>query len=206
MNFYVFLAIVAMLAVASYFWGKKPRTGFEAKYSPEIADDVCMRLFPDQDPVRLKALFQLYGFKFSERGTYTLQPPPGAVLSISKKIFAAGEVDHVIRVLNRYGSRRNQADREAVQLDIIKVSGGDAAKVSQLVEQAKADFRDVSAAAKSPAVLNDISIAFDSTSVQARKQLDSDLQQYVEWLLRYADLHTRDVGVKEPSSSNKETA
>ncbi len=84
-----------LLGVANYFWDKRTRTIFEANYSPELADDVRMRLFPEGDPEQLKAIFELYNFSFRKRGayiihpefsepnTFTCRPPPGAAQSIA---------------------------------------------------------------------------------------------------------------------------
>ena len=137
-----------------------------------------MRLFSEQDPERLNALFALHNFRFWKRGTYIIQPelsepntftyrpPPGAAQSIANKMFAANEVDRVNNVLNRHKPRSNQSDREAIQLNILKMSRGDIAKLNALVEAANEDFRDVCE--------------------------DYSLKHFVLWLLKYVDLDTGD--------------
>ena len=186
-NFYIVLSIAVLLGVASYFWDKRKRRILEANYSPELADDVRMRLFPDEDPERLKALFELYNFRFWKRGTYIIQPqlsepntftyrpPPGAAQRIASKMFAADEIDRVINVLNRYNPRSSQSDREAILLNILKMSRGEVAKLDPLVDSANEDFRDVCE--------------------------DYSLKHFVNWLLEYVDLDTGGSNATNPRLS-----
>jgi hypothetical protein len=57
--------------------------------------------------------------------------------------FAEADRAAVLAALERYGIERHEPERERVQLAIVALSGGDPAKLLELVHNAKTDYRDV---------------------------------------------------------------
>lgn len=105
-------------------------------------------------------------------------------------LFAPADRDAVLAQLECYG---HEQSRGRVWLDILKVSGGDPARVKALVREAKSDFRDVIVMAENPHLHQGVTEArgeavralLDPQSHVHRSMADADLRQFDMWLLQY---------------------
>ena len=66
-----------------------------------------------------------------------------AVIEAISAAFAAGARDRVLAMVDTYGRKPHERERERVQLAILKLSEGDEAKLGYFLSVAKQDYRDV---------------------------------------------------------------
>jgi hypothetical protein len=65
------------------------------------------------------------------------------VIASVRATFPVESWGHVLEMLDSYGVKSYERERERVQLDIVKLSGGSEEKVRKYVAVAKRDYRDV---------------------------------------------------------------
>lgn len=65
------------------------------------------------------------------------------VLAIVRRHFPVTEVSAVMQILDGYGTKSGEPERDRVQLAILKLSEGQRSKLLHFVEAAKRDYRDV---------------------------------------------------------------
>ncbi len=164
-----------------------------ARITPEGAAAARDRVFPDQDPRRVERMFAEFGFAFASDGSFDTYPPPHLIRLLVEAIFAPADREAVLDQLERYGRASHEQSRGRVWLDILKVSGGDPARVRALVREAKSDFRDVIVMAENPHLHQGVTEArgeavrtlLDPLSHVHRSVADADLRQFGMWLLQY---------------------
>jgi hypothetical protein len=69
--------------------------------------------------------------------------PRGELLSAVAAAFPGRDPAPILAQLDRYGTKPWERERERVQLAIVTLSQGDAAKLADLVDVARRDYRDV---------------------------------------------------------------
>jgi len=199
----IFSIIYLLIALVLYYWFQKRKSSrpnpvarpiddsFRFRASPELADECRKRVFSDQDPNRVQALFDRFSFRFAPDGSFVINPQPDVVASVVRKSFTLEDQDKVIAVLNRFGSAKHEPEqgRGRIYIDIIKAAGGDCEKVEQLVKQAKNDFRDLVIISENPNLSLGIRqknpAFFDPSTNEYREAVDKDLRQFGLWLLQY---------------------
>jgi hypothetical protein len=82
--------------------------------------------------------------------------------------------DELMKLLNRYGSREGDRERERVQLAILKLSEGDPEKLRSNIEAALIDYRDVLAWAEYPEQMRTGKTAFNSPDEEYEEILKQD--------------------------------
>jgi hypothetical protein len=90
--------------------------------------------------------------------------------------------DALLRLLDRYGSREGDRERERVQLAILKLSAGDPVKLRHCVEAAQLDYRDVLAWAEYPEQMSTGKTVFNAPPDEVEKIKHRDREQYLSWL------------------------
>ena len=73
------------------------------------------------------------------------------VARIANRDFRAADVPAVLRTIGEYGP--DEAEQHRVQLGIMKLAGGEVARLEDLVTSAVADFRDILGPAEYPLVI-----------------------------------------------------
>ncbi len=73
----------------------------------------------------------------------TRRPTREDVLAAVGQQFPDRDAATVLALLDRYGTRRSEPERERVQLAILKLSGGDIEKLRHDLDVARQDYRDV---------------------------------------------------------------
>jgi hypothetical protein len=71
------------------------------------------------------------------------RPTREDVLAAVGEQFPDHDAATVLALLDRYGTRRPEPERERVQLAVLKLSGGDIEKLRHNLEVARQDYRDV---------------------------------------------------------------
>ena len=100
------------------------------------------------------------------------------VMRIVKREFPAEEFATVMTILNEYGARYND-NPSPTRLAALKLANGSVPRLRALIESAKRDYRDVI----TPAVFPSYSkIGRDLSERKRRKILESERQQYEDWL------------------------
>lgn len=90
--------------------------------------------------------------------------------------------EELLMLLNRYGGREGDRERERVQLAILKLSEGEPEKLRSNVEAALIDYRDVLAWAEYPEQMRSGKTAYNSPSEEYEEILKQDREQYLKWL------------------------
>ena len=75
---------------------------------------------------------------------------PSTVEQAARNAFPDTDIAAIMTLLNSYGTEAYEAERELVQLTIIKICQGDPAKLPYQVEIAKIDYRDILVFANRP--------------------------------------------------------
>ena len=114
------------------------------------------------------------------------QPVPGVTAADVNRIvsrdFPPGTRARVMAALEEYGRESWHNDIDRVRVALLKLAGGDLARLRLHLDVAKTDFRDVLAAAEYP--LYSLR-PFDEMPDADREQIiASDWAQYQEWLTR----------------------
>lgn len=150
----------------------------------ELADAICARLLPNEDPARMKRLFARYNFQFSRAGEFAIDPPPEVVDAVIAQVFPATPLAAVRHVLGEYRNLGPTVSDGRIALDIVKLSQGDADKLPGLVRVASADFRDIVAQAEAPRLMASFrgAPATPGSPGEPDGASASDLQAYVAWL------------------------
>lgn len=190
--FEIILIVIGVVTV--YYWYRNQKRyaqqvtpaaandEYKLDRSPELARAAKNRVFGDQDPERVERMFDQFCFLFAQAGTFATKPEPAVVQQLVRSVFPSEHHESVLATLERYGKRKHEQEKGRIQLDIIKASGGDHAKVKELVKLAKRDFRDLVIMAESPISFK---THFDSSTHEDRKAQDADLRQFGIWLLQY---------------------
>lgn len=93
------------------------------------------------------------------------------VLAEIEQRFPGSNRTSVFKMLNLYGAKSTEPERERVQLAILERSDGSVDKVRELVEQAKKDHRSVlQAVGAAPAVRNSAAAQVEQAAAVARLQ------------------------------------
>jgi hypothetical protein len=112
------------------------------------------------------------------------QPHPsvdrGDVERVVRRDFPAERVAEVLALLDAY----TELERDRVQLAVLKLAGGDLAKVRQYVACAEADWREVLAPAEYPAYTKKWFRIDRLSPDESQKIIDADWKQYSDWLNR----------------------
>lgn len=113
----------------------------------------------------------------------TNQPVPKVsradVLRIARREFPDTAEDEVMAILDRYGVKPYQQERDRVQLAALKLAGGKLNELRRHIEVACTDYRDVLMAAEYPAdALRHPGAPGDHKTFQA------DWEQYATWFAR----------------------
>ncbi len=112
------------------------------------------------------------------------QPVPNVsdadVERIVRRDFPAGAVAEVLATLAAYGPKTWHREVARVRLAILKLAGGDLARLHRALATADTDFRDVLASAEYPAYLTNVPPSGPVTE-QHREAIESDWAQYRRW-------------------------
>ena len=71
------------------------------------------------------------------------QPLSPKVKEKVASMYGGEDIDRVLEMLALYGTERYEREPERVQLAILKLADGNLGRLSHMIENAKADFRDV---------------------------------------------------------------
>ena len=112
------------------------------------------------------------------------QPTPSVdrrdVERVVRREFPPQCVTEVLALLDTYADR----ERDRVQLAVLKLAGGDLAKMKQYVEWARCDWREVLGPAEYPKYTKKWT-RIDRISPEERQRIiDADWKQYTDWLNR----------------------
>lgn len=72
-----------------------------------------------------------------------MPPIPADVLAAVRASFPESDAAAILDLLERYGSEPYEREKARVQLAIVELSGGSREQLSELVQVAKTDYRDV---------------------------------------------------------------
>lgn len=98
---------------------------------------------------------------------------------VIKRDFKEHKNQVVMDILNEYGEKDYQRERERVCLAVLKLSEGDLEKLRRNMDIAKVDYRDVLALAEYP---NYIKAGLNMTDREKKINIDLDWKQYCDWL------------------------
>lgn len=98
------------------------------------------------------------------------------ILAKIKQTFPNEETEKIFSILNNL----HELNRERTQLAVLKLSAGNLEKLSQALEVAKNDWRDVLAWAEYPEEMQNPTWKMDAGEV--KKIRERDRQQYLDWL------------------------
>ena len=108
----------------------------------------------------------------------------GQVKKVFNNLFGSDpKSDELIALVQTYKG----AERERIQLAILKLSGGDPSKLRHNLEAAKIDYRDVLAWAEYPEQMETGASAFNSAPAVIEGIRKRDKDQYQEWLTEQRD-------------------
>src|SRR5947209_15217877 len=106
------------------------------------------------------------------------------VLKKVEEGFPEPSFTQVVDILDTYGAEPHESERERVQLAVLKLSDGNINKLQELILTAKRDLRDVIAPAEYPGFSRIGFVGVDKLDKDGiRKLKESDLRQYLTWLL-----------------------
>ncbi len=109
------------------------------------------------------------------------QPTPRVTRSdverIVRRDFPSEDFATVMALLDEYGTRRHEPEKDRVQLAVLKNAAGSIDELLSQIQTAKIDFRDVLSCAEYPSYRWDEK---DETKIQ--KMFRDDWQQYSDWL------------------------
>ena len=137
---------------------------------------------------QLRRFFRVNAQKSTTPQQASAQPPPQVTLDDVERVvcrdFPASEYGVVMAMVGEYGTEKRHREPVRVQLAALKVANGSVQKLRACLEAAKRDYRDALAAAEYPAYCK---LGFRTRELPAeerRRIIDSDWQQYQEWLKR----------------------
>jgi hypothetical protein len=105
---------------------------------------------------------------------------------VVRRDFRPNHVAEVLVILSRYGTDAWEAAPERVHLAALKLASGDVAALADHMAVAKADPRDVIAAAEYPEAVREWARLADTADADRQRVFDADEQQYQAWLRRPA--------------------
>lgn len=94
--------------------------------------------------------------------------------------FPGEDTPRVMTILDQYGVRPHERERERVQLAILKLSGGKLEELQKQVEVAKKDYRDVLLYAEYP-LWAESPLPMEDTK-EAKEMDEKNRKQYLDWL------------------------
>lgn len=103
---------------------------------------------------------------------------------VVRRDFLADEYGTVMATLSEYGRGKWEFDSARVQLAALKMADGSLQKLRAAIELAKCDFRDALTAAEYPSHWKMISQLRTLSLEEQSRIINSDWQQYEEWLKR----------------------
>ena len=106
------------------------------------------------------------------------------VARIVRRDFSADEYDTVMATLSEYGTGKWEPELARVRLAALKLADGSLQKLRAAIELAKCDFRDALTAAEYPSHWKRMSQSPKLSTQELKQVINSDSQQYEEWLKR----------------------
>jgi hypothetical protein len=103
---------------------------------------------------------------------------------VVRRDFPPEQFDSVLALLDEYGVKDFQSEKDRVQLAVLKLAGGSIEKLLQTIEVAMIDYRDVLAPAEYPKYQAEVSPTEKLPVKKYNRIIESDWQQYQDWLLR----------------------
>jgi hypothetical protein len=107
------------------------------------------------------------------------------VVRLVRRAFPSRDPDHILRLLDDYGTEKWHSEKDRVHIAILKLSQGDMEQLQRYVETATYDFRDVIAPAEYPEFRK---VGFVGVSRMTTEEIDelrkADWGQYQKWLNR----------------------
>jgi hypothetical protein len=110
----------------------------------------------------------------------TIELTPELVGLLVERLFPLDDRASVLAILDRYGSESHEREVVRVRVAVLKLSGGDVAKLDRAVVHAKRDYRDVLAWAEYPDEL--IQPTWRLPDDQVARIRGADRTQYLAWL------------------------
>ena len=98
----------------------------------------------------------------------------------AKDVFPREDTSKIMGILDEYGVRPHEQERERVQLAILKLSGGEVEKLREEVKVAKRDYRDVLVYAEYP-LWAESPLPKEGTR-EAKEFDEKNRKQYLDWL------------------------
>jgi hypothetical protein len=114
-------------------------------------------------------------------GQKVARPTRSDVLRVAAREFPGDQTFEVLRLLGGCASSADEGIRDRIHAAVLKLAGGNIECLRQMIEIAKADFRDVIAPAEYPRYLN----AQNPSRLSAPEQqaiFDADWAEYHAWL------------------------
>jgi len=109
------------------------------------------------------------------------QPAPTVTRSdverIVRRDFPSQDFATLMALLDEYGTKRHERERDRVQLAVLKLADGSVDEILCQIQTAKIDYRDVLSWAEYPSYKWD-----EKDEVKIQKLHRDDWQQYSEWL------------------------
>ena len=109
------------------------------------------------------------------------QPAPTVTRSdverIVRRDFPSQDFATLMALLDEYGTKRHERERDRVQLAVLKLADGSVDEILCQIQTAKIDYRDVLSWAEYPSYKWD-----EKDEVKIQKMYRDDWQQYSEWL------------------------
>jgi len=103
------------------------------------------------------------------------------VIKKAKGVFPGEDTSKIMGILDQYGVRPHEKERERVQLAILKLSGGEVEKLQEEVKVAKQDYRNVLIYAEYP--LHTGTGFMPKKGTREAKEIDEkNRKQYLDWL------------------------
>jgi hypothetical protein len=98
----------------------------------------------------------------------------------AKEVFPKEDISKIMGILDQYGVRPHEQERERVQLAILKLSGGELEELQKQVRVAKSDYRDVLVFAEYPLWFQSPKPLEDTP--ESKEIREKDRKQYLDWL------------------------
>lgn len=114
-------------------------------------------------------------------GRRCLEPSRELVQRLTRRLFSGVPEATVLEVLDQYGAKSYERERDRVQIAILKLSGGDLKRLAEMVALAKADYRDALAAAEYPLEFR-ASGRFEPPAAELDRIRQEDRRRYLDWL------------------------
>jgi hypothetical protein len=177
------LAVVATFAIVAARWRTPFAQGAMIWLTVECA---CRALWLDRRVRATRPAAGPAGGRAAESPTVVIFVPQvyrRDVVRVIRRDFPNSDPGEVLSILDRQGSR--PGGRNRIHLAILKLSGGDVQKLSQLARTARTDLRNVILPAENPRMWGAGSAGVAQMSPAERARLrEDDWQEYRQWLSR----------------------